>query len=272
MEEHNKKGRTRELCQQIREITGKPKINTGKIKTIARIDYIENDTIIRRWKEYTEELYKKDPNTSIEFQEKAYTQEPLVMKSEVRKALQEITGNKATVVDELPIELIKAAGEAAITALTALCQQILISNLWPQEWRRSLFLPLPKKGELRLCSNYRTIALIPHASKILQRIFQGRLATYTEREISEEKAGFRKGTGTRDQITNMRWIREQAMQYGKTIFVCFIDYSKAFYCSHHSRLWNTLRSLGVLEHLIVLIKSLYTKQEAAVRMEYGNTE
>ena len=79
-----------------------------------------------------------------------------------------------------------------ITALTALCQQIWKSNLWPQEWRRSVFLPLLKKGDLRLCSNYRTIALIPHASKILQRIIQVRLATYIEREISEEQAGFRK--------------------------------------------------------------------------------
>jgi hypothetical protein len=108
MEEHNKKGRARELRQQIREITRKPKINTGTIKSRAGIDYIEKVNIIRSWKEYTEELYKKDPNTSIEFQEKAYTQEPLVMKSYVRKALQEITGNTATGIDELPTELIKA--------------------------------------------------------------------------------------------------------------------------------------------------------------------
>jgi hypothetical protein len=148
LEEHNKKGRTRELHQQIREITGKPKINTGTIKGRARLDHIEKDNIIRMWKEYTEELYKKDLNTSIEFQKKVYTQETLVMKSEVRKALQEINGNKATGVDKLPIELTKAAGEAAITALTALCQQIWISILWPQEWRRSLFLPLPKKVTL----------------------------------------------------------------------------------------------------------------------------
>jgi len=223
-------------------------------------------------KEYTEELYKKDPSISIEFQEKAYTQEPLVMKSEVRKALQEITGNTANGVDELPIELIKAAGEAAITALTTLCQQIWISNLWPQEWRRSIYLPLPKKGDLRLCTNYRTIALIPHASKILLKIIQSRLATYFEREMSEEQAGFRKGRGTRDQISNIRWILERAMEYGKIVFMCFIGYNKAFDCVDHRRLWNTLRSMGVPEHLIILIKSLYTKQEAAVRTEYGNTE
>jgi hypothetical protein len=99
---------------------------------------------------------------------------------------------QATRQDELPIELIKAAGEPAITALTALCQQIWTSNSWPQEWSRSIFLPLPKKGDLRLCSNYRTIASIPHASKILLKVIQGRLATHIERELSEEQAGFKK--------------------------------------------------------------------------------
>jgi hypothetical protein len=117
-----------------------------------------------------------------------------------------------------------------------------------------------------------SLSLIPHASKILLRIIQGRLATYIEREISEEQAGFRKGRGTRDQIANIRWILESAMEYGKTIVMCFIDYSTAFDCVDHSRLWNTLRSMGVPEHFIVLIKSLYTNQEAALQTEYGNTE
>jgi hypothetical protein len=165
------------------------------------------------------------------------------MESEVRKALQGIAGRKAMGVDNLLIELIKAAGEPAIMALTALCQQIWSSNSWPKEWKSSIFLPLPKKGDLRLCSNYRTIALIPHASKILLKIIQDRLATYVEREMAEEQAGFRKGKGTRDQIANMRWIIEKAKEYGKIIFMWFIDYSKAFDCVDHSRLWETLRSM-----------------------------
>jgi hypothetical protein len=102
-----------------------------------------------------------------------------------------------------------------------------------------------KKGNLRLCSNYRTIALIPHASKIMLRIIQGRLATCIEREIPEEQAGFRKCRWTRYQIANIRCILERAMEYGKTIFMCFIGYSKAFDWVDHSRLWNTLRSMGV---------------------------
>jgi hypothetical protein len=98
--------------------------------------------------------------------------------------------------------------------------------------------------------------LIPHAGKILLKIIQDRLATYIKREMSKEQAGFRKGIGTRNQITNIRWILEREMEYSKTIFMCFTDYSKAFDCIDHSRLWNTLRSMGVPELLIVLIKSL----------------
>jgi hypothetical protein len=114
--------------------------------------------------------------------------------------------------------------------------------------------------------------LFPHASKILLRIIQGRLATYNEREISEEQAGFRKGRRTRDQTANERWILGRAMEHGKTIFMWFIQYSKAFDCVDHSRLLNTLRSMGVPEHLIVLIKGLYTKQEATAQTECVNTQ
>ena len=126
----------------------------------------------------------------------------------------------------------------------------------PRVEKISIFTSTKKKGDFRLCSNYTNIALIPPASKILLRIFQSQLATYTEKEISEEQAGFRKGRGTRDQIANIRWILERAMEYGKTVFVCFIDYSKAFDCIDHSRLWKALRGVGVPEHLIILIKGL----------------
>ena len=104
------------------------------------------------------------------------------------------------------------------------------------------------------------------------RCMYSTIATHIEREMAEEQAGFRKGKGTRDHIANMRWIIEKAKEYGKTIFMCFIDYSKAFDCVDHSRLWDTLRSMGVPEHLTVIIKSLYTNQEAAVRTEHGNTD
>jgi hypothetical protein len=185
LEEHQRKARTRDIYQQIREITGKPKTNIGAIRSKTGVKHIEKGNIIKSWKEYAEELYQRDTNVATSFQEITYQQKPLVMESKARKALQGIEGRKARGVDNLPIELIIAVGEPAIMALTTLCQQIRTNNSWPQEWIRSIFLPLPKKGDLRLRSNYRSIALIPHASKILLQIIQDRLATHIEREMAE---------------------------------------------------------------------------------------
>jgi hypothetical protein len=104
------------------------------------------------------------------------------------------------------------------------------------------------------------------------RILQGRLTTYIKREIAEEQAGFRRNRGTRDHIANVRWIIGKTREYGKPIFTCFVNYSKAFDCIDHNRLWDNLRDIGVPEHLIILIKNLYTNQEATVKTEDGSTD
>ncbi len=111
-----------------------------------------------------------------------------------------------------------------------------------------------KKGDATDYGNYRTIALISHASKILLKIIQGCLLPYIERELPEEQAGFRKGQGTRDIIADIRWIMENAKEYRKGLYLCFVDYSKAFDCIDHRKLWKTLKNMGVPIHLINLIK------------------
>ncbi|MBJ5542592.1 reverse transcriptase family protein, partial [Salmonella enterica subsp. enterica serovar London] len=132
-------------------------------------------------------------------------------------------------------------------------------------------IPLPKKGDSKDCSNYRTIALIPHASKVLLKIIQQRIAPTIERELPDVQAGFRRGRGTRDHIANLRWIMEKAHEYQKSIYMCFIDYKKAFDCVDHDKLWRALHELGVPTHLVKLLQSLYTNQEATVRISYGDT-
>jgi hypothetical protein len=122
-----------------------------------------------------------------------------------------------------------------------------------------------------MCSNYRTIALIPHASKILIKIIQGRLATHIEREMAEEQAGFRKGKRIRDQIANMRWTIEKQRNTVKPFSCASLTVAKPLTVSITVD-WETLRSMGVPEHLTVMIKSLYTNQEAALRTEHGNTD
>ena len=99
---------------------------------------------------------------------------------------------------------------------------------WPQDLKRSVFIPIPKKGNAKECSNYPTIALISHASKVMLKILQARLQQYMNRDLPDVKAGFRKGRGTRDQVANIRWIMEKAREFQKNIYFCFVDYAKAF--------------------------------------------
>ena len=116
--------------------------------------------------------------------------------------------------------------------LHLLCQQIWKTHQWPQDWKRSVFIPIPKKGNAKECSNYHTIAFISHASKVMLKILQARLQQYMNHEFPDVQAGFRKGRGTRDQIANIHWIMEKGREFQKNIYFCFIDYTKAFDTQH----------------------------------------
>ena len=129
-----------------------------------------------------------------------------------------------------------------------------------------------KKGKAKECSNYRTIALISHTSKVMLKILQARLQQYVNRELPDGQAGFRKGRGTRDQITNIRWIIEKAREFQKNIYFCFIDYAKAFDCVDHYKLWKILKDMGIPDHLTCLLRNLYAGQEATVRTGHGTTD
>ena len=124
----------------------------------------------------------------------------------------------------------------AVKVLHSVRQQIWKTQQWPQEWKRSVFIPIPKKGNAKECSNYHTVALISHTSKIMLKILQIRLPQYVNCELPDVQACFRKGRGTRDQIANIRWIMEKAREFQKNINVCFIDYAKAFGCVDHNQL------------------------------------
>ena len=129
-----------------------------------------------------------------------------------------------------------------------------------------------KKDNAKKCSNYCTIALISHASKVMLKILQARLQQYVNREPPDVQAGFRKGRGTRDQIANIRWMVEKSREFQKHIYFCFIDYAKAFDCVDHNQLWKILKEMGIPDHLICLLKNLYAGQEATVRTGHGTTD
>ena len=138
--------------------------------------------------------------------------------------------------------------------------------------QRSVFIPIPKKGNAKEFSNYCTIALISHASKVMLKIFQARLQQYVNCEFPDIEAGFRKGRGTRDQIANIHWIMEKAREFQKNIYFCFLDYAKAFDCVDHNKLWKIRKEMGIPDHLTCLLRNLYAGQEATVRTGHGTTE
>ena len=153
--------------------------------------------------------------------------EPDILECKVKGALESITMNKASGGDRIPVELFQILKDDAVKVLHSICQQMWKTQQWPQDWKRSVFIPIPKKGNAKDCSNYCTIALISHASKVMRKILQARLQQYVNRELPDVQAGFRKGRGTRDQIANIRQIIEKARQFQKNICCCFTDYAKA---------------------------------------------
>ena len=150
-----------------------------------------------------------------------------------------ITVNKASGGDGIPGELVQILKDDAVKVLHSVCQQICKSQKWPQHWKRSVFIPIPKKDNAKECSNYHTTVLISRASKVMLKILQARLQQYMNRELPDVQDELRKGTGTRDQIANILWIIKKASEFQKNIYFCFIDYTKAFDCVDHNKLGNS---------------------------------
>ena len=171
---------------------------------------------MKRWQEYIEELYKKDLHDPDNHDGVITHLELDILECEVKWALGSITTNKASGGDGIPVELFPVLKDDAVKVLHSICQQIWKTQQWPQDWKRSVFLPIPKKGNAKECSNYRTSTLISHTSKVMLKIPQFRFQQYVNCELPDVQAGFRKGRGTRDQIANIRWIMEKQESSRKT--------------------------------------------------------
>ena len=180
------------------------------------MDLTEAEDIKKRWQEYTE-LQKKDlhdPDNHDGVITHTHL-EPDILECEVKWGLGSITTNKASGGDGIPVELFQVLKDDAVKVLHSICQQIWKTVQWPHDWKRSVSIPIPKKENAKECSNYCTIALISHASKVMLKILQARLQQYRNCELPDVQAGFRKGRGTRDQIVNIHWIIDKAREFQK---------------------------------------------------------
>ena len=160
--------------------------------------------------------------------------------------------NKASGGDGIPGELFQILKNDAVKVLHSMCQQIWKTQQWLQDWIKSVFILNPKKGSAKECSNYGTIVLISHDSKVMIKILQARLQQYMDQELPDVQGGFRKGRKTRDQIANICWIIEKARKFQINIYSCFIDYAKDFDGMDQNKLWKSLKQIGIPNHLTCL--------------------
>ena len=197
IEESNRMGKTRDLFKKIRDTKEIFHAKMGTIKVRNGMDLTEAEDIKKRWQEHTEELYKKYLHDQDNHDGVITHLESDILECEVKWTLGSITTNRASGSDEIPVELFQILKDDAVKVLHAICQQIWKTQQWPQDWKRTVFIPILKKGNAKEWSNYHTIALILHTSKVMFKILQARLQQYMNREFPDVQAGFRKGRGTR---------------------------------------------------------------------------
>ena len=155
------------------------------------------------------------------------------------------------------MELFQILKDDAVKVQHSICHQSWKTKQWPQDWKRSVFIPIPNKGNAKECSNYHTASLISHVSKVMLKILQAMPQQQVNCELPDVQAGFRKGRETRDQIANIRWIIKKAREFQRNVYFCFIDYSKGFDCVDHNKPWKILQEMGIPDHLTCLLRNLH---------------
>jgi len=265
---------TKKICPTTRLIRSE----TGAMLT-------DDVSILDRWKNYCEDLYStptseratgdgRTPDTSEGAAEglRWDRKEPVPSVEEIEKALKSMKPGKAVGPDKIPAEMLRIGGETVARELHRIIECVWESGQWPEDWTRSTFIPLYKKGDPTQCSNYRTISMISHASKVLLKVIQDRIRVKVEFELDETQAGFRAGRGTRDHLCNLRSLTERARAHKRPLYLCFVDFEKAFDTVNHTKLWKTLEEMGFAKHLVTLIRSLYENQRSNVRLGSSRSE
>ena len=253
------------MYRKIQELTGKKK-SGGKSQCIKSKDgdiLFEEMDIKNKWAEYITTLF--DDNRGVK-PETTGTGGPSILKSEIVAALRAMKDNKAAGLDNITTEGMKALDESGTDLLWQLCNKIYMSGELPSEMKKSEFVTLPKKAKALECSEFRTISLMSHVTKLLLRVILARLKRKTGAVIEEEQFGFKKNSGTKEAIFTLRNIIEGHFAKGREVYGCFIDYAKAFDRVKHEKLIEILENLGVDGKDIRLIVNLYWDQTASVRV------
>ena len=228
IEENNTMGKTGDLFKKIRDTKGIFHAKMGSIRDRNGLDLTEAEDIKKKWQEYTEELYKKDVHDPDNHDGVITHLEPDILECEVKWALESITMNKASGGDGIPVELFQILKDDAVKVLHSICQQIWKTQQWPQDWKRSVFILIPKKGNAKERSDYRTIALISHDSKVMLKILQARLQQMWTTNFLMFKLVLEKAEEPEIKLPTSAgpWKKQESSR--KNLYFCFIDYAKAF--------------------------------------------
>ena len=228
-----KRGNIKVAFDTLKLLTRSQQPRTSVVENKGGLLLTEETAVLKRWTEYCQDLYNYQlkPDTNI-LSNSAYTNreqgDAPILQEEVEKAVHALKCGKSPGVDNIPAELLKYGGPELIKTLTSICQRIWETKQWPKDWSQSLIIPLPKKGNLRLCQNYRTISLISHPSKVMLWVLLNRLKGKAEEILAEEQAGFRPKRSTTEQIFNIRLLIENHLQHQRDLYHNFIDLKKAF--------------------------------------------
>ena len=231
------------------------------------------EEITARWTEYCSELYSGEIDCSSKVAELSQISPPAtddnnddILLEEVQSAIKKLKKNKSAGTDGITAEMIRAGGEALTRQIHLLCNQVWKEERFPEEWTQSMIVIIPKKGDLKECTNYRTISLISHMCKVMLMVLLERLKAQMEPNLAEEQAGFRRDRSTIQQILTLRLIAEKAKRKNIKVYNCFIDFKKAFDSIQQSIIWATFGSFAVGEKLIRVLKNSYEQSKSAVRV------
>ena len=281
MEVLDKSGRSDLLYAKVKQLTRKAS-SAGESMTIKDKDgklITDPERVRARWKEYIEKLYDmngKPEEEDMEVEKESSVPEdgkgPDLLNSEINEAIREMKRNKAVGVDDIPAEFLKALGEKGTQELVEMCKRMYSDGVWPEDFTRVVMIPLQKKANAVDCEDHRTISLISHASKIMLKILTKRIEAKAKGFIGQNQFGFRKGVGTRDAIGVMRMLCERNLEHGNDVYICFVDFEKAFDRVNWIKMMEVLKQLQVDWRDRRLIKNLYMRQQAVVRVADGESE
>ena len=251
----------------MKELTSSKQGRTTTIQDKAGKRLTEEQDILKRWTEYFTEMYTHTPTGDpkvLDVPPPINNDSYPILREEIEAVVKSLKKGKSAGVDNIPSELVQAGGEAMIDMLLIICNKIWQTGEWPTPWTQCLIITLPKKANLQLCQNYRTISLISHPSKVMLRILLNRLEPRAEDIIKEERAGFRAGRSRNEQNFNLRILCEKYLQNQQSLYLVFVDFKKELDRVWHAALWATMRLYNTSDNLIRTIQCLYNKATSAV--------